>query len=339
MLGTEARLCVATGLFRFLGEGFAMQTGYVGGALSSFLGLRSRPNNPRITRQPPAALPRTDATPPANAAGGHAPVKPAAAAALIDPLVRTRVEKYGGAIAPEVVGQALSVEVPVKAHTRTVPAPPAVEKLLIVEPVTLDMLVAEFRKTQRITTQRVLLLGALCERWIRQQLLERTALDRATAVKKIRETLAEARLEKKEARVDLYVRCHWVAVLLGGWRDDSQECRVASNELAFSALRLFPILIERDPKSDRWQLTAKYAEAAKALWARAVKKRLPASVVNEELSKIVPARTIPIRKHRPVKLSFLLKLAPRLPIADVPTLITRLQEIQRQSLLPEAKSA
>ena len=131
---------------------------------------------------------------------------------------------------------------------------------------TLDTLVAEFRKAQRITTQRVLLLGALCERWIRSQLSERTALDRATAVKKIRETLAEARLEKKEARVDLFVRCHWVAVLLGGWKDDSQETRSASNELSFSALRLFPILIERDPKRDTWQLTPKYAEAGKALW-------------------------------------------------------------------------
>ena len=71
--------------------------------------------------------------------------------------------------------------------------------------------------------QRVPLLGAICERWIRQQLAEGTALDRATAVEKIREQLAEARLEKKEARVNLFVRCHWVAVLFGAWRNNSQD--------------------------------------------------------------------------------------------------------------------
>ena len=262
--------------------------------------------------------------------------------AVVDDLVRNAPEKYGRAIAPAVAADVVlggPGEIPVKAYVRHAPAAPAAEKPLIVEPVTLDALVAEFRKSQRITTQRVLLLGALCERWIRQQLRERTALDRATAVKKIRETLAEARLEKKEARVDLFVRCHWVAVLLGGWRDDSQESRAASNELSFSALRLFPLLIEREPKSDKWRLIEKYSAAAKALWSRAVKEHLSAGVVNEELSKIVPARTLPIRKHRPVKLGFLLKLAPRLPLADVPTLIARLQEIQRQSLLgQEAKS-
>ena len=164
-------------------------------------------------------------------------------------------------------------------------------------------------------------------------------MDRATAVKKIRERLADAKLEKKEARVDLFVRCHWVAVLLGGWRDDNQDSRTASNELAFSALRLFPVLIERDRATDRWQLVEKYAAAGKALWARAISEHLPAAVVNEELCKIVPARTLPIRKHRPVKLRFLCKLFPRLPLADVPAAIAELQAIQRQSLLTESKSA
>ena len=254
-----------------------------------------------------------------------------------DPLVRTTPEKYGRAIAADVALQTL--ERPAAAASPPQAAAAVKEKTLVPDVVALDLLVAEFRKAQRISTQRVLLLGALCERYIRQQLSERTALDRATAVKKIRETLAEAKLEKKEARVDLFVRCHWVAVLLGGWRDDSQEARAATNELSFSALRLFPILIERDPKSDKWQLTEKYSAAGKALWARAVREHLSAGLVNEELSKIVPARTLPIRKHRPVKLGFLLKLAPRLPISDVPTLIARLQEIQRQSLLGQEAKA
>lgn len=263
-----------------------------------------------------------------------------------DPLVRTAPEKYGRAIAANVALQTLerpAAQAPSSPAQAAVAGHPSTlgsvkEKTLVPATVTMELLVAEFRKAQRITTQRVLLLGALCERWIRQQLAERTVLDRATAIKKIREQLAEAKLEKKEARVDLFVRCHWVAVLLGGWRDDSEEARAAANSLSFSALRLFPILVERD-KADKWQLTEKYSAAGKGLWARAVKDRLSAGLVNEELSKIVPARTLPIRKHRPVKLGFLLKLAPRLPIADVPTLIARLQEIQRQSLLGQEAKA
>ena len=329
-----------------------MQTSRVGFAVSSFLGFGSRPKPPQNTNRQPAALPRPLALPAAqNPPAASAPVKPAvpAAGGVDDPLVRTRVEKHGGAIAPNLAGHpstlGSSAEVPlkapveVKAHVRNLPAQAAAEKSLIVEPVTLDTLIAEFRKAQRITVQRVLLLGALCERWIRQQLSERTALDRATAIKKIRETLAEARLEKKEARVDLYVHCHWAAVLLGGWRDDSQESRAASNELSFSALRLFPVLLERDRATDRWRLIDKYAEAARSLWTRAIKEHLSAAAVDEELSKILPARTLPIRKHRPVKIGFVLKLVPRLPVADLDTLIARAQELRRESLLPsEAKA-
>ncbi len=227
---------------------------------------------------------------------------------------------------------ATATEIAVKAHVRNVPAE---EKSLLPAEVTLEVLIAEFRRVQRATTHRVLILGMLCQAWIREQLEKRTALDRATAIKKIREQLAEAKLEKNEARVDLFVRCHWVAVLLGGWRPDSQASRYDSGDVAFSVLRLFPLCIERRGKTDTWQIIPKYAEAAKTLWQRAVKERLSAAAVNAELSKILPARTLPIRKQRPVKLGTFLKMAPRLAIADVPALIARLQEIHAKSRLPD----
>ena len=138
----------------------------------------------------------------------------------------------------------------------------------------------------------------------------------------IREQLAEARLERKEARVDLFIRCHWVAVLFSGWRDDSQDSRQAANELAFSALRLFPVLIERDRSTDRWRVIEKYAEAGKALWSRAIAEKLSAQAIDQALSAILP-RTLPIKKHRPVKVGFVLKLMPRLPIADLDAVIAR----------------
>jgi hypothetical protein len=131
-----------------------------------------------------------------------------------------------------------------------------------------------------------------------------------------------------------------VAKLFSGWDVKNRASRVPAHALSFSALRLFPLLLERDRATDRWQLIPAYAEKAQALWARAVAEKLSAKAVDEEISKILPARTLPIKRHRPVKLGFLVKLFPRLPLADVPASIARLQEIQQQSLLPaESRSA
>ena len=165
-------------------------------------------------------------------------------------------------------------------------------------------------------------------------------MDRATAIKKIDSLLAEAKAEKKESRPRVCIRCYWVARLFSGWSPESEKSRAAASSLSFTAVRLFHVFVECDGAEDRRRLIPQYAEAAQALWNRAVDQRLSAAACDAEISKILPARTLPIRKHRPVKIGFVLKLVPRLPIADVPTLIARLQEIQRQSLLAqEAKSA
>ncbi|MFZ1978251.1 MAG: hypothetical protein WAV76_09880 [Bacteroidota bacterium] len=232
----------------------------------------------------------------------------------------------GPIAAGDVDAERPTAEIPVKAHVRTVPAKPAPEKSLLPESITLELLVAEFGKAQRGTTHEVLLLGALCEFWIREQLAKRTALDRATAIKKIREELAAAKLEKKEARVDLFIRCYWVATLLGGWRADNKDSRVAARQVAFSTLRLFPVLIERH--GDRWQLVPRYAEAAKALWARTIAEKLSVQTVDQEISKILPARIVSLKKHRPVRLGTIARLLARLKPADllrVPELVTELR--------------
>ncbi len=255
---------------------------------------------------------------------GASPTSPAAAGVVPPGAVPPGAVPYGHGAGYRVppadlakpTDQAPTAVVPVKAHLRNVPAQPAAEKSLIAGAVTLEMLVAEFRRAQRISTQRVLLLGALCERWVRQQLAARTALDRATAIKKIREELAAAKLEKKECRVDLYIRCHAAAVLLGKWEAESHDSRQASNELAFSALRLFPLLIER--KGNTWQLIPAHAEAARALWARAIAEKLSAHAVDEEITRILPARTIAIKRRRPVRLSMIEKLLARLKPEDLP---------------------
>ena len=143
-------------------------------------------------------------------------------------------------------------------------------------------------------------------------------MDRATAIEKIREERPAEKLEKKEARVDLYIRCYWVAVLLGGWTPESQVSRSETNALAFSVLRLLPVLLERDRATNTWRVIPAHAEKAGALWARAVSEHLSAAAVDQELSKILPARTVPLRKHRPVRLSVIERLLSRLRPEDLP---------------------
>jgi D-alanyl-D-alanine carboxypeptidase len=331
-----------------------MSTSRVGSAVNlavnSFLGFGARPAQKppqQISRQTPAPLPAILATAAVHPPAANATVKPGAGAAFEQP-VPPGAKPYlkgagvymppGTANGPIVAedrqaGEIPVQEIPVKAHTRNVPA---LEKSLITEPVTLDMLVAEFRRAQRMMTQRVLFLGALSEHWIREQLAKGTALDRATAIKKIRSQLAEAGLEKKEARVDLYIRCHWVAVLFSGWRADSDDSRKAANTLSFSALRLFPILLQRNRVTDTWQLIAQYAEQGKALWSRAVSEKLSAAAIDAELSRIVPARSMPIRKHRPIRLSTIEKLLARLKPEDQQKLPALVNKVLAKASQPAA---
>ena len=213
-------------------------------------------------------------------------------------------------------------------------AHPSSEKSLLPERVSLETIVSEFARAQRITTQRILLLGCASEKWISQQLAEKTALDRSTAIKKIRAQLAAAKLEKRECRVDLFIRCYWVARLFSGWNPDSQESRTAANSVAFSALRLFPLLIERDRPAESWRLIEKHSAAAKALWQRAVGERLSAAAIDEALSQIIPRR--PVRRSAAVKLPALLKVLPRLSAVELDTLISRAQQERQRQALPAA---
>lgn len=322
-----------------------MSASRAGSAISSMFGFGSKPsgrspqpsaqflearqasaaavNNP-TSGNPPSAVsaapdaPSTQQVPPGSVPYGHG------AGYRVPPGTAN-----GPILAGEVSTQP-AAEVPVKAHVRNAPAKDRAEKSLLPENVSIELLLSEYRQAQRSTTFKVLLLGMLSEAWIRSQLEKRTALDRATALKKIRSELADAKLERKEARVDLFVRCYWVATLLGGWRPDSLSSRQAANSVPFSVIRLFPLLLERkrDRDSDRWQLVPAYAEAAKELWSRAVAEKLPATVVDQEISKILPARAVSIRKLRTVRLSVVQRLLARLKpedLPEVPRLVTELQ--------------
>ena len=313
-----------------------MSTKRVGSAVSTFLGFGSSSRASQASAA--AAIPPAGISPSAVSAAPELPegAKPylKGAGFHVPPGTANGPVQVSGERC-QVSGEQSPAPIPVKAHVRNVPAQ---EKSLLPESLTIDVVIAEYQRAQRITVQRVLLLGLLSEEWIRRQ-AGRPAedqLDRATALKKIRDQLARAKVEKKEARVDLFVRCYWVARLFSGWSAGSQDSRAAANTLAFSALRLFPILLQRDRASDTWQLIPRYAEAGKALWSRAVAEKLSAATIDAELSKIVPARSLPIRRHRPIRLGTIEKLLARLKPADLPKVHELVEQVRAKASQPAA---
>jgi hypothetical protein len=197
--------------------------------------------------------------------------------------------------------------------------------------VTLDLIVTKWLEDQRKTTHRGLQLGEMVEIWLRAQ-PDRPAnekLDRASALKVIRSRLIAAGVERRSCRVDRYLRCYEASRLFGG---DVES-------LSISAIREVLPLIERDKASGKYRIVPTHAEAARALWARMLAEKISADAVRSAVQKILPPKSIALRKHRPVKVGFVLKLLPRLPAADLATLIARAQELAAQTLLPSDKVA
>ena len=161
-----------------------------------------------------------------------------------DPIVRTRPERYGRAIAPdELPGQEAPPPVPVKAHVRSAPgtaaAAPAAEK----PPVTLDAIVEQYRRTLRYTTRRHIYMGGLVDSWLRKQPERQEQLPRAAAMIVIEQRFASEKLDAAECRPHRDLKCYHAARLLGG---DGES-------VVWSALRHVLKLVERRDY-DHWQL-------------------------------------------------------------------------------------
>jgi hypothetical protein len=59
-----------------------------------------------------------------------------------------------------------------------------------------------------------------------------------------------------------------------------------------------------------------------------VAEKLPATVVDQKISKILPARAVSIRKHRTVRLSVVERLLARLKPEDLPKVPRLVSELQ-----------
>jgi hypothetical protein len=238
-------------------------------------------------------------TPQVSAAAGQAAIPPAVdppqspvSAAPFeqsapDTIVRTRLEKHGGAIAPELGSQTI----PVKSHVRAAPGAAAakpVEKEK--QPVTAEAIVREYGKNERQTTHRALFVGSLVNSWLIHQ-PERPAdeqLDRASALKILRRKLLQAKFDHRSCRIDRDLRCYHAARLLGGDADS----------LAISAIREILPLIRRDRETSRWELLPNHAEACRGLWARMLAERISADAVRQEVDRILHPNPLPLETQR-----------------------------------------
>ena len=113
-----------------------------------------------------------------------------------------------------------------------------------------------------------------------------------------------------------YIRCYWVAKLFGGRAD----------VLSFSALREVQPLIERDRASEQWRIVPAYSEAAKTLWARALADRLAADAVRAEVRKILPPRSLSIKKK--IRLAVFLRALPAMTPDQRRAVVLRCQQLQ-----------
>jgi hypothetical protein len=226
-----------------------------------------------------------------GAAGGDGQSETGAVSAIAD--VWQRGDKNARGAMPAAVDEAAGAAaiaagdvhlVPVKNHVRAAPG----EKQK--PPLTLDRLVKEYATDQRQTTERAIRLGRLSDAWIRVQgeRPEHLKLDRSSAVKAICRALVEAKVDRRGAPVNRYIRSYWVARLFGG----------KAESLSFSALREVQPLIERDRATEEWRIVPAHVDAAKVLWARAISDRLSADSVRAEVRKILPPRSLPIRKKK-----------------------------------------
>jgi hypothetical protein len=152
------------------------------------------------------------------------------------------------------------------------------------KPITLDAIVAEYRKSLRLTTHRHLFVGGLIHSWITRQPERSEQLPRAAAI-----IVIEQRIEREGlagvCRPHRDLKCFHAARLLGGDADG----------LAISAIYQILRLVERAAGSDHWQLIPDHAEAARALWARMLEKRLTAEAVRSEVARILP---VPAARHK-----------------------------------------
>ena len=177
----------------------------------------------------------------------------------LEPIVRTKLEKYGGAIAPtdqaltEIVvkrpGAAPGPEAAAadartgKTHTRKPP-----------QPTTLELVLEQFR----LYELRPLSIGKFCVEWLAHQpeLPPDQQIPRGEALKRIREGLARQDQVSFAARLDRFIACYWIAAELG-W--------TAAWKLRYAAIRELLPLFGRNAATEEYCLRPDKAEATRAV--------------------------------------------------------------------------
>ena len=184
-------------------------------------------------------------------------VKHAAPAAGGDPIVRTRVEKYGGAIAPETTDQVLTAVVVRRPGASPEPKAPASDVTTVKthtrkppQPTTLEVVLEQFR----LYELRPLSIGKFCAEWLAHQpeLPADQQLPRGEALKRIRTGLAQQDQVTLAARLDRFIACYWIATELG-W--------TSAWKLRYAAIRELLPLFGRNAATEEYCLRPDKAKA------------------------------------------------------------------------------
>jgi hypothetical protein len=256
------------------------------------LGAGWRKPETKHTTQPPvrqpAALQRINATAVSSPPAASPQVKHAAPAAGGDTIVRTKLEKYGGAIAPDVTDQVLTDVVVKRPGAAPEPEAPASDATTVKthtrkppQPTTLEVVLEQFR----LYELRPLSIGKFCAEWLAHQpeLPADQQLPRSEALKRIRTGLAQQDQVTLAARLDRFIACYWIATELG-W--------TSAWKLRYAAIRELLPLFGRNAATEEYCLRPDKAEATRALWNRMLDEHLTAIAVRDEVRKIRPPKAV-----------------------------------------------
>jgi len=286
----------------------------ISGLQSMHLGAR-QPSAAAVNQPPSAASSESAVSAAAGAPQVGSSCREGRSEASVDPIVRTAPEKYGRAIAPEATAK--EAVIPVKAHVRgKASEAEAPEK----KPVTLEAIVAEYRRFQRAETKRHIFLGWMVERWLgcQPERSEAEQLPRAAAM-----IVIAARIESEGlaavARPHRDLKCQHAARILGG----------EVESLAIGAIYRFLPLVQ--PAGDAWRLLPGREDQARGLWARMLKEKLSADAVRSAVEKLLPraAKLLCQSPSRPAQTVF--RILPTLSAEELAAVIRAAKEARSKA--------
>lgn len=173
-------------------------------------------------------------------------------------------------------------------------------------PLSLDLLLRQWRLADRRSGHSTVYLGLLAYRWLK------AAVDRPAALAELKTRLAADGFRGERLKIHRYIGCYWVGRLFSADQKIGQAGQEHPAEMVgTSILRTLIPLCRRDPRTEKWTIRAQCHDEALLLWGRILAGRPTIAAVAAEVARIRPPH-IAASKTPPKSLKKLLRVLSRL---------------------------